>query len=61
MSNISRTTNNTKSRVSQKLFIIISTVCPITEIFDDEFIQSVQCVINTEHDKDMILRGVYGK
>lgn len=61
MSNISRATNNTKSSIFQKLFVIISTVGSIIEISNDEFIQSVQYVINTEHGKDMISRGVYGK
>jgi len=32
-----------------------------TEIFDDAFIQNIQCLISAEPGRGMILRGVYGK
>lgn len=63
VSNTSRTTNSTKSRVFQKLPVIMTSavIFSTAKISDDEFIKNVQCLIGTEHGRGMISRGVYGK
>jgi hypothetical protein len=53
--NTPRATNNIKSRIFQKLFVIITTaVFSILEISNDKFIKNTQCIVDTEHDSDLI-------
>lgn len=63
MSTISRSTNNIKSAIFQKLLVMMIGVAVFStvKISNDEFIQSMQCMINAEYGKDMISSGVYGK
>jgi hypothetical protein len=60
--NTPRATNSTKSRVFQKLFVILTAaVFSILEISNGKFIKNIQYLIDTEHGRDVISRGAYGK